>query len=137
MKLQSHLQYENSLDLQFLSDAEFRIKSKNHRVFQSKKIELGDFVPCDEDGNVLEEPNINNFKSEPFCSTGNCKAYQDEVNIYQQAKEKVLFEGFEYKKAIFKDEELFWLGDFNGETIEELIKYNLTLTPNAIKQFNL
>jgi len=137
MKLQSHLQYENSLDLQFLSDAEFRIKSKNHRVFQSKKLELGDFVPCDEYGNVLEEKCIFNTTDEDYIFNS------DAFDKYQQAKEKVLFEGFEVCNRTSKincvvhKEDHITLSLLKEKTIEYLVNRNLTLTPNAIKQFNL
>jgi len=40
---------------------------------------LGDFVPCDEDGNVLEEP-------KNYYSLGNCKEYQ-------AAQDRVIFAG--------------------------------------------
>jgi len=51
-------------------------------------------LPCDEYGNVLEEPKIENM---PFCSV-NGEGYDYAILKYQQAKERCLFEGFEIRK---------------------------------------
>jgi len=95
---------------------------------------------------------------EPELQTHENRAdYCDEwVSQYQQAKERILFEGFEVinpdehkiktlsgtsfitnKKeeiniAFKKDWEEDWC--FEYETIEDLVKYNLTLTKSAINQ---
>jgi hypothetical protein len=89
--------------------------------FLKQPLELWMFVPCDEDGNVLEEPELYN-----------------EVCEYQKAKERCFFEGFEYKKALFftENKELFWHGKLHGN-VESLTKYNLKLTQTAIKQLGL
>jgi hypothetical protein len=50
---------------------------------------LGDFVPCDEEGNVLENPDIH------YLDHSIAVALNYE---YQTAKDKVIFDGFEYKK---------------------------------------
>ena len=51
------------------------------------------FVPCDENSNVLEEPtrSYSGFTHEQDILT---KKYWFEVNQYQQAKERVIFDGF-------------------------------------------
>lgn len=54
---------------------------------QSLKLEM--FVPCDEEGDILEEP-TNYEQRLPNMMT----EYNDEIYRYKQAKEKVLFEGF-------------------------------------------
>lgn len=46
--------------------------------------------------NEFEEPNIDNFKSSPFCESGDCKAYRDEVEAYKAAEKKVMFKGWEW-----------------------------------------
>jgi len=59
-----------------------------------------------------------------------------------------LFEGFEvedckdfyilkYPKNEHAETFKVFEDKFKGKTIEDLVKYNLTLTPSAIKQFNL
>jgi hypothetical protein len=96
-------------------------KVHEYAKFLKQPLELWMFVPCDEDGNVLEEPELYN-----------------EVCEYQKAKERCFFEGFEYKKALFftENKELFWHGKLHGN-VESLTKYNLKLTQTAIKQLGL
>lgn len=119
------------------------------------------FVPVGDDGNVLEEPILKDFVFEDHPElVGNPKEYdyekfeQAELE-YHQAKERVLFERFEWKEAEFCDEpmlELFLEGtqvvfiydcedktfeieeDVSANKLECIIKYDLTLTQQAIKQ---
>jgi hypothetical protein len=89
------------------------------------------FVPCDEDGNVIELPNA--CICTDLCSL--CKKYK-------KAKEKVLFENY----SVFKQEDYYivtdshgrniWLSWNNSKTIESLINEitEVSLTPNAIKR---
>ena len=103
---------------------------------QPSKLEM--FVPCDEDGDVLEKPE-DYEKRLPNMMT----EYNDEVYRYKQAKEKVLFEGFEItdetefliSKYVFS---LYFnqIEDFN---IEHLLTWSneIQLTENAIKQIGL
>jgi len=37
-----------------------------------------------------EKPNINDFKSIPFCESGECKAYYDELNEYNKTPDDFL-----------------------------------------------
>lgn len=120
----------------------------NYANFLNQPLKLEMFVPCDEDGNVLEYPFAYNFKFVELFTNYNIK--------YQRAKEKVLFEGFECNIAEFCDEPMleleskktYFLYDCEDknfqdnfdtfvEKIEDLVKYNLTLRPNAIKKLNL
>ena len=117
----------------------------NYANFLKQPLQLGFFVPCDENGNVLEEPTnyekrLSNMMTE----------YNDEVYTYNQAKEKVLFEGFEYVKFIndgellpyhrlIKNDEYFNVR-FLDRNIEDLLtefEYGIELTPTAIKQIGL
>ena len=102
--------------------------------FLKQPLTLGMFVPCDEDGNVLDcEPvNLGMMK-------GNFSdIYLRDNYIYGQAKERVLFEGFDIKDGLSITDENsilhpFWNYDGVWEiskglkTIEDLIPYNLTL----------
>lgn len=56
----------------------------NYSEFLKQPLTLGMFVSCDEEGDVLEEPNPDNYNW----------GYLDELKIYNKAKEKVLFENF-------------------------------------------
>ena len=64
---------------------------------------LGMFVPCDEDGNVLEEPDhlnykhINGFNEIVFISQSKQNKYHSDCDEYQKAQSKVIFKGFEVK----------------------------------------
>lgn len=123
--------------------------------FLKQPLKLEMFVPCDDDGNVLEEKII--YSKEEGCVF-------DSANFdkYENAKSKVLFEGFEFTESQkysvnnkiklsvspygLKDEKLS-LTKLNDEnkfhtwfqlfTIEDLVQCDLILTPNAIKKFKL
>lgn len=99
---------------------------------QSLKLEM--FVPCYfRDGIAIP------YTNETIISS------IELFNEYEQAKEKVLFEGFTFKEetkdTYFLLEEGIYthaLTKFRPRTIESLIGMdNLTLTPNAIKQLGL
>lgn len=135
MKLQSHSDYEESIDLPTVSDSEFRIKSRKHRQFLKQSLELGMFVSCDEHGNVLENDNLTEYDREMY--------FEEEMK-YQQAKEKCLFEGFELKGEtdfswIFKHNGLFpvMIQKRDIEYLNLLFKREIELTPTAIKQLGL
>lgn len=119
-------------------------RTSSYANFLKQPLELWMFVPCDEKGNVLERPE---------CSLGK-ECYSPPCVKYQQAKERCLFEGFEYVNEDFihntihyfikkEDSKIMW--NFNNEwrfypefkTIEDLVKYNSKLTPTAIKQLGL
>lgn len=114
---------------------ESRKRIYNYAKFLKQPLTLGMFVPCDEDGNILEEPNKQDYIFEHHPElTGNPKEYDEEK--YQNdclewilAKEKVLL--------VF---------DFNNphhlmesyNTIEDLANfYSPLLTESAIKQIGL
>ena len=128
--------------------------------FLSQKLELWMFIPSKLINGVwvvLEEPNINDFKSKHFCESGECKAYFDELKEYQEAKDRVLFEGF--KQNIYNETGSFeivndkgfqicvykalpkyflWLGCTEERTVESAIYFNvLVLTESAKKQIGL
>jgi len=99
--------------------------------FLKQPLTLGMFVPCGEDGEVLIEPSL----YDPRSKTGNTEHHEfdEKEKQYQQAKERVLFEGFDSL-----DYDIF----FNDgcEVVEDLLKYStikLTLTETAVKQLGL
>jgi len=114
----------------------------NYANFLNQPLELGMFIPCDEEGNVLTEPDLRGLKDE----------HRKELyEQYQQAKERVLFEGFtieDYElrlhglresikiKHIEQGKiELGWY--WTWKTIEDLSKVKPTLTESAIKKLGL
>lgn len=101
-------------------------------IKQPLKVEM--FVPCDEYGDVLEEPKYYNPNKVQLGW-----AYER----WEKAKEKVLFEGFEVCNrnsemncVVHKNFHLN-TGFKHRKTIEDLTSYGLTLTPSAIKQIGL
>lgn len=103
----------------------FIINVCNYAKFLKQPLEQFMFVPCDENGNVLEKPNAGMF------------GYDHVYNNYNKAKERVLFEGFEYdnKMEYWHNKHISFDEEFcENKTIEDLIQYNLTLSQTAIKQ---
>lgn len=112
--------------------------------FLKQPLKLEMFVPCDKYGNVLEEKLVENYEND-FGLYSDFRRYNKE---YNEAKKKVLFEGFKIykytKDCIIKDNKIIfeWLGNrfsHTGTTIESLtlLHDNFYLTPNAIKQLRL
>jgi hypothetical protein len=103
----------------------------NYANFLSQPLTLGMFVPCDENGKVINEPDFN--------SNDDCFNWTE----YNNALDKVLFNNFEIKGRVHKDgffqlwligvtaiafENLGrWIFYPEYKTIEDLAKYNLTL----------
>ena len=127
-KEQNRCNYEEAYD-----------KISAYARFLKQPLELWMFVPCDENGNVLEEPK--NYKE--WCKKSLNTPYDLDLSkyeIYQQTKEQVLFEGFYYRgksKTISDGVFTFSIFHLKSETIEDLIEYNFTLTTTAIKQLGL
>ena len=123
--LQSSLQFGETL--KSVSDSDYRRLRDNYDALLKQHLKLGFFVPCDENGNVLDPSDA--FKS---CEKG---------FLYGKAKERVLFKGFEYIKTdhnfyIFNESELIRLDQshFHGTvTIEYISAKNVELTESAIK----
>lgn len=93
--------------------------------FLKQPLELWMFVPFDDEGNVLEEPEENDLNGSFLKMQIN---YDKEVK-WEIAKERCLFEGFEESKV--KDIMKF------ADNIEDISKFNLQLTETAIKQLGL
>ena len=81
---------------------------EKYATFLRQPLKLEMFVPCDEKGNVLEEPQMrpvrNSFDEEDMDYDA------QELYDYIKAKEKVLFEGFEF---VSRTDET-WLFKING-----------------------
>ena len=114
----------------------------NYSTFLKLPLKLEMFVPCDEDGNVLEEPKI----EEEYVDEHTTQIFAQYQYDLDKAKEKVLFEGIEFRKNggvnfLTIKEDTFAFFDFNVKfknlTIEYLIQYDLQLTENAVKQIGL
>jgi hypothetical protein len=95
----------------------------NYAKFLKQPLELWMFIPCDENGNVLEYK----FIDDEYHVEN--RINDTKYDEYQQAKERCYF-----NKCNLRDSQeiVEYL-----ETIEDLVKYNLQLTPTAIKQLGL
>lgn len=123
----------------------------NYAQFLQQPLTLGMFVPC-VDGVPILHPIIKTIHSDD-CECIRCvkmyKNYSIQENQYQQAKEKVIFEGFEcvdkYPEYISVTQNgtrrfLVINGEFEtygNNNIESIVKFNPTLTKSALKQINL
>ena len=91
--LQSSLQFGETL--KSVSDSDYRRLRDNYDALLKQPLQLCFFVPCDENGNVLEEPQMrperNSFDEEDMDYDA------QELYDYIKAKEKVLFENLSYK----------------------------------------
>lgn len=113
----------------------------NFDKFLKQHLKLEMFVPCDEDGEILDEPKDYEQRLPNIMTE-----YNDEIYRYKKAKEKVLVEGIEFRtnggvNFLTINEDTFAFHDFNIKfkdlTVEFLVEYNLQLTENAIKQIGL
>lgn len=97
--------------------------------FLKQPLTLGMFVPCDENGKVLEEPE--NPKKSP--------EHMRKYDSYVKAKERVLFEGFylEHNSVMTPQGGYLDVGNLKQKTVETIVGANLTLTQSAIKQIGL
>ena len=113
----------------------------NYANFLRKSLELWMFVPCDEHGKVLVEPERwNDYLEFPESFDGNKE--WSEFYAYEQAKERCLFDGFESAEKHQKQNYFEFENDFGQDvriyTVEDLVHQDLvTLTPIALKQIGL
>jgi hypothetical protein len=136
LKLRANLHY-------YVEAVDLAWKMINYAQFLKQPLELWMFVPCDENGNVLED-----------------KTYFPIIDCeYQQAKEVCIFYGFEFTESQkfstvnnIKNSVHWYTKDrlylttkkedgyhsyFQLFTVEDLIQCDLQLTPTALKQIGL
>jgi len=120
---------EVSDDMEYIND------TSNYAKFLSQPLKISMFVVCDENGNILEEPN--NLTEENFNEVN------PKIQEYYKAKSNVLFEGFFDNGtgcAIFQQNPNAMVIDnsIEGKRLEILLdsKCILTLTENAVKTIN-
>lgn len=108
----------------------------NFAKFLNQPLTLGMFVPCDEDGNPLEEPTeklMNEFGG-AFSTNEEQNQLDDLIQEYQAAKERVIFEGFEVTLTEFgftlndgvsSKVDVVLEPDFMRKNINDLINYRV------------
>lgn len=102
---------------------------KNYANFLKKPLELWMFVACDENGNYLPEPESRGVH--PHYITEPTNEELEAYNDWLEAKERCLFEGLDKIDAdtIMSCEDC--------KTVEDLIIFDLELTPTAQKQIGI
>ncbi len=102
---------------------------KKYADFLKQPLKLEMFVPCDDNGNVLED----------IIGNGMIHNYSEKLKQHEQAKDKVLFDGFDiYSNGdlhnAFVTFESSRLEIMNVENLITDFQYSFYLTPNAIKR---
>ena len=134
--------YTTTLDMsqRDFYDKELSIFEKIRRYanFLKKPLKLGYFIPCDENDVPLEEPIFHEPNNE--SEIGNYQLLRDE---FEEAKQRVLFEGFELLEEEYNDCWTFLnvientkICIHKNQNLEYLSRtnYNLTLTETAEKE---
>jgi hypothetical protein len=138
------LEQEITIEVQSLTDQYLLRASKYHKIqsyakFLKQPKELWMFVPCGKDGQPLQIIPFNEHKQ-----GSNYEFMQHE--LYRQAKERCLFEGFQHDFNIIEKGIFVFTYNGNtkifemGENIEKLLEYKkveFKLTPTALKKIGL
>ena len=109
----------------------------NYANFVSQKPELWMFVPCDEEGNVLEEPKLP-YEKATWCDK--CEELNPDYAKWYNAQSKVLFKSWKWEGTlIYKNGNYLDLSTNDFKTLEILLYllegYSLfELTETALKQ---
>lgn len=140
MKLISMREFVLERELEITKNGTNFILCHKYAKFLSQPLTLGMFVPCDLDGNVLE-------KTEHIRKIGSEDKFDRHSDKYEQAKARVLFEGFEMHRngkyvvdvldnPIYFNVGFGWTlyGGGKYTNVESLMSRNITLTQQAIKQ---
>lgn len=156
MKLVSMVDYVLQTDRPNLKDITDWVKIKKYAKFLKQPLKLEMFVPCDDEGNVLENKSCPvNCDQGDFHEDGKCfeNGCVQKARGYEKAQEKVLFktdfntvrQGMFYEKDFF----IQGIGKINTDwqfmrlnndyvirihNIEDLTCSGIELTDNAIKQ---
>ena len=127
---------------------------RNYARFLKQPLQLGFFVPCDEDGNLWEFPPTNEeWEWAQKDSADAEQSYKMKQFYYEKAKERILFKGFHSigeneiellnsdNWMSFSQKTIKFTDEFGHEIevyrIEDLIELNLELTDSAIKQIGI
>jgi hypothetical protein len=129
--------------MKLISMTDFVLEQNNFKVFRNQQIlnyanflkqplELWMFVPCLLTGGknvVLEEPT--RYSNDEYDTI--------ELQLYNEAKERCLFEGFELNSGIIimPNKQYLDKSRLKNKAIEDIINQNFILTQTAIKQLGL
>jgi hypothetical protein len=122
--IQQNIHYAN----QDISLEKLQLIILDYAMFIKQPIALGMFVPCDEDGNVLEEKSIFNTTDEDYIFDS------ESFDNYKKAKERVLFKDCTTYKPMSNSD--YYVVEFNemkiwlthtNRMIEDLVQCDLSL----------
>ncbi len=135
--MQQNMHYANK----YITVEKLQLRILNYAMFLKQTLTLGMFVPCDLDGNVLQEA--------IDLTEDNFEEVNHKIIEYEEAKDRFLFEGFKWinSKCISTDDiDIYFDSDgikaYNVLkitdlcSIENLIEFNLELTQTAQKQIS-
>jgi len=141
----SNTEFGDYLEGLGVSNSCYRMLRKNFDLFLKQLLEIWMFVPCDENGVIFEEPERVHFSTD--------FDYKAELSVYQEAKGRCLFNGFELiemsnnlRVIIEPTESCQVFASIYGEpfykckqfeTIEDLLEYDIELTLTTLKQIGL
>lgn len=135
---------KHTKDLDFVSIFVAKLMMvRDYANFLKTPLELGQFVPCDKDGNVLEEPTYYAEWYNYGSFTKHGEKIVKECKKYQQAQDRVIFKGcsVEKRKVYYtiknKGGDLIWVSWNHSKDIEYLIERNTTLTESKAKSLGL
>jgi hypothetical protein len=157
---------DNNPDLQ--ASARYIYSTANYAKLVEKSPKLEMFVPCDDYSDILKDPideelckycPIGDWKSNSIgdsCEGSRCEiAGENYLDVFEEAKEKVLFEGWRFDGEAddfiyLKHKDLMLVFDkltgtfemisehsYFIETVEDLTRFDLTLTQTAINKLGL
>lgn len=120
------------------------LKGIRYANFLTLQLALGQFVPCDLEGNPMDEPREDIDTSRFAKSLVN--GFEEYKKQFQQAKSRVVFEGV--REAIqFPDGRIaikisrkgtyIELSFDKDSIIEDSIKHNMNLTPQAVETYKI
>ena len=136
-------QYEKILNEE-INHLDYAFNTCIYARFLKKHLKLGYFIPCDENDVALEEPKHYDLWKKHGSFTQYGESIVSECSKFHEAKQRVLFEGFEYE---YENEWInyngfsrFFISELqNGkiEDLHELITEKTKLTETAKKEIGL
>ena len=132
-------QYEK-LKNEEINTLDYAFNTGIYAHFFKKPLRLGYFIPCDENDVPLEEPKHYDLWKKHGSFTQYGESIVPECSKFNEAKQRVFFEGFIKEGDFINNNELnvnIWIYDLNKINMQHLITCNLTLTETAKKEIGL
>lgn len=136
--LQERTKWEKDLHPYSTSSVEFIMQTTNYANFLKQPLTIGMFVPCDRDGEPYDLSEVESWKNNDDYS----RHYREELAFFNDAKEKVLFKGFEYIKievGFVLDHKDITIYSLEGLKVEWLLNKSkkIYLTESALKEIGI